>query len=207
MKSTATRYQSPDRSPHRRRVSEAEFLDWLTEEKRAEWVNGEIINTAPDNSEHNDITSFLLTIIRMTGQGKAYMEGMQTRLQQPLSRRQPDIVFISSQRLDIVKRTFIDGAPDLAIEVVSPDSRLRDYGDKLRDYEIAGVREYWIVDPLKENLEAYRLERGRYARIPIRQGRVTSAVIKGFYLKAEWLWQHPLPLESDVLREMGMLPK
>lgn len=44
------------------------------------------------------------------------------------------------------------GAPDLVIEIVSDSTRSRDYGAKLRVYREAGVREYWIIDTLKENV-------------------------------------------------------
>jgi len=193
-----------------RRVSEAEFLAMLTdEERRAEWVDGEVIEMSPANREHNLVIRFISRLLDDVSEhgspGEIYVIEFMARLQSPLSRRHPDIAYISASRTGIIRETYIDGAPDLIVEVVSSDSVSRDYREKYQDYERAGVREYWIVDPANQKLEAYRLERGKYAPIPERQGRVTSHVVKGFYLKPEWLWQRPLPSALKVLREMGII--
>ena len=50
------------------------------------------------------------------------------------------------------------GAPDFIIEIVSPSSRRADYSTKNALYSDAGVREYWIVDPMKERTTVYRYE-------------------------------------------------
>ena len=51
-----------------------------------------------------------------------------------------------------------DGAPDWIIEIVSPGSRKMDYFTKLFKYRTAGVREYWIVDPMREVTVVYKSE-------------------------------------------------
>jgi len=56
---------------------------------------------------------------------------------------QPDLLFIAAARLEIVKETFIEGAPDLVIEVLSPGNWLDDRRTKFRVYALAGVREYY----------------------------------------------------------------
>ena len=58
---------------------------------------------------------------------------------------QPDVVFISTERLDIIK-TRLMGAADLVAEVISPNSRRRDRIDKRDLYEQHGVKEYWLID-------------------------------------------------------------
>ena len=74
---------------------------------------------------------------------------------------QPDLVYVSRGRLDIISRRGIEGAPDLVVEILSPSTRARDRGIKLRRYAAAGVPHYWIVDPCSRELEARRLtERG-----------------------------------------------
>ena len=69
---------------------------------------------------------------------------------------QPDILFIAKQRREIIK-DYIAGAPDLVMEVVSPDRPRRDYKDKKEKYEAHGVREYWIVDPRRKKIEVWTL--------------------------------------------------
>ena len=55
------------------------------------------------------------------------------------------------------------GAPDLVVEVLSPSSITRDKGVKKDAYERAGVKEYWIVDPISQSIEVYHLREGRLA--------------------------------------------
>jgi Uma2 family endonuclease len=70
---------------------------------------------------------------------------------------QPDLVYISRERLSIIHERGVEGAPDLVVEVLSPSTRARDKGIKMRRYAAAGVSHYWLLDPKTESLEAYRL--------------------------------------------------
>lgn len=60
---------------------------------------------------------------------------------------QPDIFFISKERIDIIKEQHVAGAPDLVIEILSPSTASRDRVEKSKIYFTYGVKEYWIVDP------------------------------------------------------------
>jgi Uma2 family endonuclease len=60
---------------------------------------------------------------------------------------QPDILFVSNDRREIMTPANIQGAPDLVVEILSPSTRRNDRGHKLGVYSRCGVREYWIVDP------------------------------------------------------------
>jgi Uma2 family endonuclease len=77
---------------------------------------------------------------------------------------QPDLVFISSERSDILTEANVQGAPDLVIEILSPSTRKRDEGTKLDRYERFGVQEYWLADPSRGTLTVHRLEEGRFRR-------------------------------------------
>jgi Uma2 family endonuclease len=69
---------------------------------------------------------------------------------------QPDILYVSEERLDIVKPEGIHGAPDLIIEVLSPSSSYYDTKIKKRIYEKQGVSEYWIIDPEDYEVVGYK---------------------------------------------------
>lgn len=77
---------------------------------------------------------------------------------------QPDLVFISAERLHILTEKNVQGAPDLVVEIFSPSTRTRDEGIKLDLYERFGVREYWLVDPAHATVTVHRLEDGRFHR-------------------------------------------
>jgi len=117
------------------------------------------------------------------------------RLRNRPSGREPDVIFIAHNRLSLLQSVYLDGPADLAIEIISPDSRARDRGDKFYEYEQAGIREYWLLDPLRRQAEFYRLGAdGIYLAGPIGDdGIFRSTVIEGLWLKVEWLWQDPLP--------------
>lgn len=77
----------------------------------------------------------------------------------------PDILFITKERLHIVKRGRIEGAPDIIVEVLSPSNWLKDRREKFETYAKAGVREYWIVDPRARTIELFFLREGTYSLI------------------------------------------
>ena len=72
---------------------------------------------------------------------------------------QPDLLFVSNERLGIIGDASVRGAPDLVIEILSPSTAGRDRTIKLELYERQGVREYWIVDPAENAVDVRRFGR------------------------------------------------
>jgi Uma2 family endonuclease len=70
---------------------------------------------------------------------------------------EPDLVYVSRERMDIITDRGIQGAPDLVVEVLSPSTRSRDLGLKLRRYAAAGVPHYWVLDTDAHELMPFRL--------------------------------------------------
>ena len=95
---------------------------------------------------------------------------------------QPDILFIRQDRLDIIQERWIEGAPDLIVEILSPGNWIDDRRTKYRLYALAGVREYWIVDPRKCEIDVYVLREGSFMQVGnFGAGeRVRSDVLAGF---------------------------
>lgn len=95
---------------------------------------------------------------------------------------QPDIVFISRERLNIIGPDRINGAPDLVVEILSPTTAYYDLKKKFRVYEKHGVREYWIVDPEDHSIQIYVLQDGKLKlhQEAIVEGSVQSQVLAGF---------------------------
>lgn len=78
---------------------------------------------------------------------------------------QPDILFISGSRRDIMLEERIDGPCDLAVEIMSPANRRKDRLQKMEIYCKAGIPHYWLVDPEENTLEAFVLKGENYALI------------------------------------------
>lgn len=96
---------------------------------------------------------------------------------------QPDIIFVSIERLDIMKDIRgIFGAPDLVVEIISPSTSIYDMIEKREVYEEYGVKEFWLVNPDEKAIEIFALKEGLYKRHSFarKDGVVNSEVIKGF---------------------------
>ena len=145
----------------------ADLLEW-DENFRAELLDGEIVKMAPLTSRHQMVSGELFFRIR------AYLEGKTCKVfAAPFAVRlfpkrdnsddtvfQPDLVVVCDpKKLD---EHGCNGALDLVIEIISPSTAKYDRIYKLRKYQQAGIREYWIVDPETKSLHVYILENGRY---------------------------------------------
>jgi Uma2 family endonuclease len=100
---------------------------------------------------------------------------------------QPDIFFVSAERRDIVGEEYVEGAPDLVVEVLSPSNWLYDRREKFQAYLAAGVPEYWIVDYRARTVEVFVREEGAYALLgKFEAGDVArSEVVAGFQVAVD----------------------
>jgi Uma2 family endonuclease len=103
---------------------------------------------------------------------------------------QPDILHISKQRREIIKDLRIDGAPTLAVEILSPSTRRKDCVKKLQIYRKAGVKHYWFVDPEDKILQAFVLNDNGYALVAIgeRDDIVSHPELPGLQIPLPVLW-------------------
>ena len=104
---------------------------------------------------------------------------------------QPDVMFVSKERYHIRTPANIQGAPDLAVEILSPSSSRRDWHDKRELYARHGVREYWIVDPTHRIVSVLQLRDGvlEITQICAEGDAVESTVLEGFSVSLVELFQ------------------
>ncbi len=190
-----------------RKMTYEEFLAWADEDTLAEWEDGEVIMFSPASRRHQQISDFLISVMRAFVEqrdlGIVLSAPFQMKLAQ--SSREPDLLFVAQEHLERLKETHLDGPADLVVEIVSPESAERDRGTKFYEYEEAGIPEYWLVDPQREQAEFYRLDaQGHYRLIlPDAEGVYRSEMLREFWLRVDWLWQPPRVL--DALRELGLI--
>lgn len=189
-------------------MTEERFVEWATEMVRAEWVDGRVILMSPVTVEHEELSVFFAMtlgfLIEVEDWGRLYGSEVLVRLATQRAQRLPDLKLVAKARRAIVQRAVIDGAPDIIIEVVSRDSVARDYRDKYIQYEAAGVREYWIVDPLQKRVEVHALHGKKYKPVYQVDGWVRSVVLPKFAVQPDRLFKRPLPPVIKTLKELGV---
>ncbi len=100
---------------------------------------------------------------------------------------QPDLLFISEERKDILKEDGVYGAPDLVVEILSPSTAYYDLRKKKEVYGRTGVKEYWIVDPEMKSVEVYVNKEGKFRLFQElkEKGSIRSQIIEGLSIPLE----------------------
>lgn len=134
----------------------------LPEGQRAELIDGQIYDMAPPNMIHQRIVTKLSTVInnyiqQKHGSCEVFVAPFAVFLNKD-SRNyvEPDISVICDK--DKLDEYGCNGAPDWIIEIISPSTERIDYGIKLFKYRSAGVREYWIINPVNRIVNIYDFE-------------------------------------------------
>jgi Uma2 family endonuclease len=151
--------------PRQGEWTEADYFRLPESNRIIELSEGRLIISPSPTTQHQVILgslfSTLRTYVTSNKLGMIVISPMDVRLKKGII-RQPDIIFMSNEHLDrITNKRW--GIPDLAIEVTSPGTKKEDRKDKYAEYEKAGIKEYWIVDPFKQSVEIYTLEHGNYS--------------------------------------------
>ena len=169
-----------------------------------EWVGGKVIKMTPVSLRHTLLAQYLFKLLDhylgYRAVGIVLLAPFPMRVKEQEIVREPDVQVLLQEHMDRLTNTAIVGAADICIEVVSPESVTRDYGEKFEEYEKIGVREYWIVDPLREQAIFYRLtDQGVYSAVTAdAEGNYRSPLLPEFTLHVPTLWQDPLPSAPQV---------
>jgi Uma2 family endonuclease len=143
--------------------------DWLKlpdDRYRYEVIDGVLHMSPPPRARHQRIlarlVANLMEFLKSESPGELLFVPIGVRLPNQTVPVKPDILFIKAERLDIIGEDYVEGAPDLIMEVLSPGNWLYDRREKMQLYQAAGIDEYWIVDPRTDTIEVYLLEQGTY---------------------------------------------
>lgn len=166
-----------------------------------EWVDGVLIKMSPVSGKHDILTRYFARLLEayfaLKKIGTIRVAPFVMRMDKVKSRREPDLQVILNSNPGTLNDTYMDGAADICIEIVSPSNEGTDYGDKLREYEQGGVQEYWLIDPLRKECRFHRLADGKtYKLIHPENGTYTTSFLPQFELHIPTLWQDELP---DIL--------
>ncbi len=148
----------PDKAPLHKVTCE-EYMLMPLEEPRYELIDGRLHVVPAPNLNHQDIVGqlylALVNFVRARDLGRVFVAPCDVVLSR-FDVLQPDLLFVSRERADILTEANVQGPPDLVIEVLSPATAEKDRVGKRRVYERFGVPEYWLVDPETRTVEVLR---------------------------------------------------
>ena len=147
-------------------MTATEFFELPETNTLTELIHGEIIMGPSPIPFHQDVsvnTVFILkTLTKLLG-GKVYDAPLDVYLDDE-NVVQPDVMWIAPDSRCVVGETYVEGAPDLVVEILSPSTARHDRVTKFRLYEKYGVREYWIIDPVQRLIEVWILRGEAFQR-------------------------------------------
>lgn len=155
---------------------------------RYEVIDGDLYMTPPPSVSHQSASIRLVTLmsnfVESRGLGFVFAAPIGVRLPSQPVPLEPDIVFVSSARKAIIGKEYIEGAPDLLVEILSPSNWIYDRHEKFNLYQSSGVPEYWIVDYRAQTVEVFVLEKGEYTLTGKWSAgeKATSRVLDGFQI-------------------------
>jgi Uma2 family endonuclease len=174
-----------------------DFRAWVTPDVKAEFINGEVIVHSPVKRRHWKITDLFSRLLSVFAGIKKLGSVGTEKVMVALTRNdyEPDLVFFLKAKAD----TFTDDqmffpAPDFVVEILSPKTAGRDKGIKKQDYAAHGVGEYWIIDPVRQQIEQYYLflphdKQYPPARVFTLDDEIESRIIPGFIIPVRAIFE------------------
>jgi Uma2 family endonuclease len=185
---------------HQEEAKRRKFHNDITEEIKAEFINGEVIVHSPVKKRHNEVTGRLYLLMKVFVQkhqlGFVGIEKIMIRLLR--NDYEPDICFFKTEKSkDFTEDQALFPAPDLVVEVLSESTEERDRGIKQEDYEAHQVGEYWLIDPEKQFVEQYQLINQKYELIfKAQTGILKSVVLDNFEVPIQAIFDEAINLQT-----------
>ncbi|WP_215240478.1 Uma2 family endonuclease [Dyadobacter helix] len=178
---------------HEEQIKRHTFWATVDENRKAEFILGEIVYHSPVYGRHwmasSNILARLLPYVKDNDLGKVGVEKVMIRLTR--NDYEPDICFWAKEQT--VTFWQIQSAfppPDFILEILSESTKERDYGIKMTDYALHGIKEYWIVDPENKTVEQYLLDQQQFQLAQkLKEGMLGSEIIPGFEISVRDIFE------------------
>lgn len=182
-----------------------QFYNDITDAEKVEFINGEIVVHSPVKKEHNDVSHLLSNLIGnyiRKHQLGGYIGVEKVMITLERNDYEPDICFFGKEKAKSFKKgQSLFPAPDFIVEILSKGTKKHDRTIKFQDYQANKVMEYLLIDPIKEVVELYRLDRTNKYELIIKSGEGTlkSKVIKGLSIAIEAIFDEKKNM-AELLR-------
>lgn len=162
------------------------FYEIIEENKKMEFINGEIFFHSPVKKQHNSVTKLLCGLLNpfVIKNNLGFVGVEKILISLTRNDYEPDICFFgNSKAKDFHNRQVQFPAPDFIVEVLSELTEKHDRETKFQDYAAHGVQEYWIIDPETEVIEQYIL-RGEEYELLLKSGNgiIQSIAVEHFII-------------------------
>lgn len=176
------------------------FYEIVEENKKMEFINGEIFFHSPVKLQHNSATKLLCKLIdTFVAKNQLGFVGIE-KIMVSLTRNdyEPDICFFGNDKAkDFSRKQMQFPAPDFVGEVLSDSTAKNDRETKFQDYAAHGVQEYWIIDAEKEIVEQYFLQNEVYELLlKAKDGKIESVVLEGFNIPIQSIFNEQINLQT-----------
>ena len=160
--------------PKQGRWTYEDYIRLPEDGKRYEIMNGILLMSPSPTWSHQhaafEIASYLRAHIKTTGLGEVIVAPFDVKIAPDIV-VQPDVMVVFREHFYRITENYLNGAPDLAVEVASPGTATYDRNHKYQAYAAAGVPEYWIVDPEARTVEILILKDNSYQPLGIYRGQ------------------------------------
>ena len=156
-----------------------DFVSFPDDGKRHEIIDGEHFVTPSPNAKHQAVAlnlgGMLWIHLKEHPIGAVFVAPFDV-IFSDLDVVEPDLLYISRERLGVLTDKHVRGAPDLVVEILSPGTRKTDESIKRKLYERFDVREYWVVDPELDTIKIYRRVAEAFARVAELRAEASDAL-------------------------------
>lgn len=187
-------------------VTEEMFNELVDEDTKAELFDGVMIVHSPASPRHNRGAGFIRRLMSVYAEERKLGEifGPDDLIHLATCRRfAPDTFYLPMYLVPCpLPEEEFEEKPELVMEVLSPSNRDYDLSDKRTAYRQAGIREIWFIDLENEQVILDRRRGRRYVSSTVSEGKIASVALKGFWIRAEWLWAEQPPRLMRCLGEI-----
>ncbi|MEK0178783.1 MAG: Uma2 family endonuclease [Oscillatoriales cyanobacterium] len=175
--------------------TDAEFMALNRDGHRYEIVNGELIDMGNSGAKHGYVCSILMILlggyVHIQKLGAMFDSSTAFKMKSG-NKRSPDVSFMAKERLqglDDIPDGFLEGAPDLAVEILSPSNTVAEIHDKLVEYFENGSRLVWVINPKEKYVLVYRSSQEPDRLLKSTDSLDGEEIVSGFTLPVAELFQ------------------
>jgi len=175
--------------------TDAEFMALNRDGHRYEIVNGELIDMGNSGAKHGYVCSILMILlggyVHIQKLGAMFDSSTAFKMKSG-NKRSPDVSFMAKERLQGLEELpdgFLEGAPDLAVEILSPSNTVAEIHDKLVEYFENGSRLVWVINPKEKYVLVYRSSQEPDRLLKSVDSLDGEEIVSGFTLPVAELFQ------------------